>query len=144
MRYNCCTETDMMRLREHWNQKYSPYLEFNHYYFSFYIRETLKYHESYKEKAMLVKEENSFPLCQSAANLLINFEFPENFEEKVNALLHKVHEFDIAFKKGFECFLCDFENAKHVEIDTKSVFMNIDVCDGILTNTYEFQRFFNK
>lgn len=144
MKYNCCTETDIMRLQDQWEDKYSKYVEFNHYYFSFYIRELLRYDSVYKQKAVFVKEQNDYPLCQNAAKLILNFEFPEDFEETVNSLLKKVYDFDLALKKGFTCFLCDFDNAKHIDIETKSVFLNVDVCDGILMHTYEFQRFFNK
>ena len=76
--------------------------------------------------------------------LLKNFEFPDDFGEKIDALFKKVYDFDVALKKGFACFLCDFENAKHIDLESKSVFLNINVCDNIIIHTYEFNRFFNK
>ena len=143
MKYNCCTETDMARLEELWDNTYSKNIKFNHYYFTFFIREIIRYDEEYKKKAVFIKSQNTYPVCQNAATLISEFEFPEEFDTHMNALIKKVYDFDLAMKKGFTCFLCDFDNSKNIEIDTKSVFMNINVCDSIITHTFEFNEFFN-
>lgn len=134
----------MNRLEELWDDKYSKYVEFNHYYFGFYIRQILDYHQEFKNKAVFVEAENRYPICQRVAKLIKNFEFPEDFEKVLNEMFTKVYEFDMALKKGFACFLCDFENARHIDMKTKSVFFNINVCDVIVTNTYQFTDYFNK
>ena len=144
MSYNCCTETDFAKLQEYWDDYYSKYVEFNHFYFTFYIREIIRYHSVYKEKATFIADQNKYPICQKSAQLIKNFEFPDNFGEKIDGLFKKVYDFDVALKKGFACFLCDFENAKHIDLESKSVFLNINVCDNIISHTFEFNRFFNK
>lgn len=144
MSYNCCTETDFAKLIEYWDDYYSKYIEFNHFYFTFYIRELIRYHHVYVEKATFIEDQNDYPICKKSATLIKNFEFPEDFEEHLDRLFKKVYDFDVALKKGFPCFLCDFENAKHIDLETKSVFFNINVCDAIVTNTFEFNQFFNR
>jgi hypothetical protein len=144
MTYNCCTETDFTKLEEYWDDTYSKFVEFNHFYFTFYIRETLRYHDVYVEKATFIEDQNEYPICRKSAMLVKNFEFPEGFHEHVDEMFKKVYDFDVALKKGFSCFLCDFENAKHIDLDSKSVFMNVNVCDSIITHTFEFNQFFNR
>ena len=144
MSYNCCTETDFAKLQEYWDDYYSKYVEFNHFYFTFYIREIIRYHSVYVEKATFIENQNKYPICNKSAQLVKNFTFPDNFGEHIDSLFKKVYDFDIALKKGFACFLCDFENAKHIDLETKSVFFNINVCDNIITHTFEFNQFFNK
>ena len=144
MTYNCCTETDFAKLMEYWDDYYSKYIEFNHFYFTFYIRELIRYHHVYVEKATFIADQNEYPVCRKSAQLIKNFEFPEDFDEHLDALFKKVYDFDMALKKGFACFMCDFENAKHIDLETKSVFFNINVCDSIVTHTFEFNQFFNR
>ena len=144
MTYNCCTETDMAKLMEHWDDVYSKNIEFNHFYFTFYIRELIRYHDVYVEKATFIEDQNEYSICRKSATLLKNFQFPEGFEEHLDSLFKKVYDFDIALKKGFQCFLCDFENAKHIDLESKSIYFNINVCDTIITHTFEFNQFFNK
>lgn len=144
MTYNCCTETDFAKLEEYWDDTYSKFIEFNHFYFTFYIREIIRYHESFVEKATFIEDQNEYSICKKSAQLIKNFSFPEGFDEHLDKLFKKVYDFDIALKKGFTCFLCDFENAKHVDLESKSVFFNINVCDNIITHTFEFNQYFNK
>lgn len=144
MEFNCCSETDMNRLQEVWDDRYSKYTEFNHFYFTFYIREIIKYDHEYKKKAIFIENENPYPVCKRAASLIRNFELPEDLDDHLDRLFKQVYTFDIALKKGFSCFLCDFENSKHIDMESESVYFNINVCDSILYNTFEFNDFFNR
>lgn len=47
-------------------------------------------------------------------------------------------------KKGFKCFLCDFDNAPYFDEENKFVNFNNDLCLDMIDNTAEFFLFYNK
>lgn len=143
MRSSCCSEGDMVLLREAWEFKYSRYLKFNQYYFKYYVMTILENHEIITKVADMIRGIAKDRHCIKVADKLLGFTIDENYVEKARALIDQFLDYDQRLKHSFICFFCDYESFKYWDIEGQTVGFNYRFCDSMVENTFDFYYFMN-
>ncbi len=142
MKFNCCTVTDYAVLEEYNNHLHLS-AEMNHFYSKYYITEIFKHHEEYVEISKVILSNEVDQICSQAAQSIISATVDKSVIHRVSELLEEMNEFDINFKQGFRCILCDFDSIDYFKKELGILEFNVDVCEKIVNRTFDYYMFFH-
>lgn len=147
MKSNCCSNNDFTLLEHIWKDYYT-YSELNYNYLTYYAKITLRNMDYFKEMAGHLRKETNYLICKKIGKAFQEFDFKKFSSTKFLELLSHVKNYDRSLKKGFKCFLCDYENNKHIEHNQGFVVFETDFCIDIVKNTivyyFYLKEFFMK
>ncbi len=137
MNETCCSQADMTKLDQIWEERFSVYLELNHDYFRYYLIQILSSFEQIKNKAFIVKDLSRHRMCTMVSNKLINSTLNHSTVEDLKQALKHLNDFDVNQKDNFACFLCDFNSVKNWDVQYKIIPLSYDICETIVENTFD-------
>ena len=143
MKSTCCSEGDMVLLRETWEFKYNKYLKFNQYYFKYYVMTILKQHEMISKVAGMVVDVAKDRHCAKVAEKLLAFKINDQYIKMVEDLIDGFIDYDQRLKHSFICFFCDYESIKFWDIEGQTVAFNYKFCNSMVENTLDYYHLMN-
>jgi hypothetical protein len=137
MKETCCSVTDIERLKNLWETKFSVYLDFNYQYFDYYIKEIFNRHQEIGATARLVLDSYQHEICKKVSKTILETEITPEILSKINTTLNKLKTFDRNQKENFICLLCDYNSIRFWDLNQRFIPLHYDVCESIVENTFD-------
>lgn len=154
VKMSCCSKKDQMAIYENWVldrekeilEKQFEKIKTNLEDF-FKAAERVNYHASLVIKSMHDTPNNE---CKLMARRILTFQIPE-MSKLILKKTEESHDFMKQVYKGFYCSICDVENHKFIDPQSRKIIISHKFCRSIITNTLtqllyykvHFPRFIN-
>ena len=137
MKDTCCTLTDIDRLKNLWDSKYSIYLDFNYQYFHYYIKEIFSHHDDIRKMAIAVKKGYQHEMCKNISEKIIKMKIDDVILNKIEKVLNELKTFDRNQKENFICMLCDYNSIRFWDNEKNIIPLNFSTCKKIVDSTFD-------
>jgi len=143
LKQSCCVNSDFEDMDTAWRTTYKNNILYQQSYFKYYTMGVLEKHETIKEVAQEVFRSAKSETCRRIAKNIIDTKLTSSVVNQTRELLEKFLNFDLKLKRGFICLLCDYENAKDFDAQTRLLNLNYEVCEQMVEHTFGFYHHFN-